>query len=162
MKGRIYQINRGRGGVPKYPVDRVLFTRNGLEGDYQRSKKHHGGVEKAVCLYSLENLARLKEQGFLVFPGALGENVTTNDIDHNRIRIGDVFKLGKQVKIKIMDLRTPCYKIEIYEIKSIKDRMWNDNIAKRNFNDPLWGMTGFYAAVIEEGIVHQNEIIERV
>jgi len=160
MRGRIYQINRGEGGVPKHPMDRVLFTKNGLEADDHNDKKHHGGEDKAVCLYSLENLARLKEQGFPVFPGALGENITTNKVDHNKIRIGDIFTLGRQVRIKITDLRTPCGTIQIYG--DIVGAIWNQNIKNRDYQDPLWGMTGFYAAVIEEGVAWQNEIIERV
>ena len=52
--GLIYSINVSKGGVPKLPVDSSKITSHGIEGDFQNDLKYHGGIEKAVCIYSLD------------------------------------------------------------------------------------------------------------
>ena len=60
---RVFQINISDGGVPKLPVQSVEVTADGLAGDRQRNLKYHGGPDRAVCLYSLERLLALQDQG---------------------------------------------------------------------------------------------------
>ena len=122
MRGRLYQINIGSGGVPKHPVREVEVLLEKVTGDdwnwsHEKIQENgkpgkHGGQGKAICLYSAECLERLKKQGFQVFPGALGENFTTEGIDYHLIRIGDVYKVGSEVQICITSIRTPCSTIE--------------------------------------------------
>ncbi|HEY1740821.1 MAG TPA: DinB family protein, partial [Acidimicrobiia bacterium] len=50
--GTVVQINVSDGGVPKRPVDAVAVGYRGLEHDRQRSRRHHGRVWQALCLYS--------------------------------------------------------------------------------------------------------------
>lgn len=40
------------GGVPKLPVAGARVTTFGIEGDAHRDTEHHGGPERAVCLYA--------------------------------------------------------------------------------------------------------------
>ena len=115
MSGIIYQLNIGSGGVPKLPVPQARVTRERIEGDdwnwavnkIQLNNKPggHGGSLQAICLYSLECLARLRGQGFPVFPGALGENFTTQGIDYSQVRTGDTYQVGSVVQIRITRLR---------------------------------------------------------
>ena len=51
---KIVQINISDGGVPKLPVPEVMIESTGLVGDRQKNLKHHGGPDRAVCLWSLE------------------------------------------------------------------------------------------------------------
>ena len=53
-EGRIHAINLSDGGVPKTPVAEAEVTPTGLIGDRQEDTEHHGGPERAVCIYSLE------------------------------------------------------------------------------------------------------------
>ena len=59
--GLISSINVSHpGGVPKRPIDRTVITARGLVGDGQRTKEPvHGGPEKAVCLFGVEQIARV-------------------------------------------------------------------------------------------------------
>jgi len=69
MNGKLYQINVGRGGVPKNPVLEAYVSKERVIGDdwdwsYEKIQKNgkpgkHGGSGKAVCLYSVECLDRL-------------------------------------------------------------------------------------------------------
>lgn len=49
----IHQTNISKGGLPKRPVRSVYFSKNGLVGDKQKNKIYHGGLERAVCLFSM-------------------------------------------------------------------------------------------------------------
>jgi len=57
--GRIVQLSVSAGGVPKRAVEQARVTRLGLEGDAHQNEKHHGGPERAVCLFSLEAIRAL-------------------------------------------------------------------------------------------------------
>ena len=61
--GQVVSINISTGGVPKSRVNGVRVSEWGLEGDTQNDKKHHGGPERAVCLYSLERIVALQAEG---------------------------------------------------------------------------------------------------
>ena len=76
MQARIFQINRSPGGVPKLPVQHADVTHFGIVGDDHEFPKIHGGLDKALCLFSLERILELQAEGHPIFPGAVGENVT--------------------------------------------------------------------------------------
>ena len=50
MMATLTQLNVSEGGMPKLAVASARVTRHGVEGDYQRNKKYHGGPNRAVCL----------------------------------------------------------------------------------------------------------------
>ncbi|HEV8458762.1 MAG TPA: MOSC domain-containing protein, partial [Methylomirabilota bacterium] len=74
--GRIVQINISAGGVPKRSVDAAQVTRLGVEGDAHRDMEHHGGPERALCLFALERIRALQAEGHSIAPGSIGENLT--------------------------------------------------------------------------------------
>jgi MOSC domain-containing protein YiiM len=78
---RIVQISVSPGGVPKRAVSSARVTTLGLEGDVQRDREHHGGPERALCLFSQERIRALQAEGHPVTPGSIGENVTLEGLD---------------------------------------------------------------------------------
>src|SRR5262245_29147420 len=108
MTGRLVQINVSAGGVPKRPVRTARVTRAGLDGDGHRNKKLHGGPDRALCLFSLEQIEALQAEGHPVEPGGLGENVTVAGLDWPRVQPGDLFRLGETVLIQITWFTNPC------------------------------------------------------
>ena len=72
----IFQINISKGGVPKLAIREAMITVQGVEGDGHRDLKNHGGPDRAVCLYSLERILALQDEGHPIYPGAVGENIT--------------------------------------------------------------------------------------
>src|SRR5262245_50390907 len=81
VSGRVVQVSISAGGVPKRAVPSGRVTVEGLEGDGHRDREHHGGPERAVCLYAQELIEALQQEGHPVTPGALGENVTLAGLD---------------------------------------------------------------------------------
>src|SRR5436305_937804 len=88
------QVNVSPGGMPKRPIPSARVTRSGLEGDRQRNLKFHGGPDRAVCLYSEELYAWLRDQGVHVSNGDVGENFTTRGLDLQRLSRGDRLRVG--------------------------------------------------------------------
>ena len=109
--GSIYQINSSRGGVPKLPIAEASINTLGIESDYQRDRRHHGGPERALCLYSLEEIARLQAEGHPIYPGAAGENVTLEGINLAALTPGARLRLGDEVEIEMTGYAAPCKNI---------------------------------------------------
>ena len=107
----IFRINLSAGGVPKLPVHRAKVTLLGLEGDAHHDQKVHGGPERALCLYSLEQIKALHTEGHPIFPGSTGENLTLTGLDWPRITPNTRLRLGAEVIIEITAYPQPCYKI---------------------------------------------------
>jgi len=108
MTGRIVQINLSAGGVPKLPVAEAVVTRDGIVGDRQKHTSFHGGPTRAVSLYSLELIERLRADGHPIEPGSTGENVTVSGLDWPLLRPGSRLALGDEVLLEITAYASPC------------------------------------------------------
>lgn len=108
MDGRIFQLNRSGGGVPKLGVREAFLDANGLEGDRQRNLRFHGGPERALCLFPLELILELQAEGHPVFPGSVGENVTVTGLEWPRIEPGARLSLGDEALVEITSYTKPC------------------------------------------------------
>ena len=110
-KGTIVQLSVSPGGLPKRAVPAARVTRLGLEGDAQRDLEHHGGPERAVCLFSIEAIQGLVAEGHGVTPGALGENVTTEGLDWAAVVPGVHLLLGERVLLQVSKYTSPCFNL---------------------------------------------------
>ncbi len=81
MHGTVVQINRSKGGIPKTSVNEVFVSERGVDGDDWIHKRFHGGPKQALLLIAVETLEELRAEGFDLFPGALGENLTVRGLD---------------------------------------------------------------------------------
>ena len=108
MDGRIFQLNRSNGGVPKLAVREAFLDESGLEGDRQRDLRFHGGPERALCLFPLELIIELQAEGHPVFPGSVGENVTVRGLEWSRIEPGSRLSLGDEALVEITSYTAPC------------------------------------------------------
>ena len=105
--GRVVSLNRSNGGVPKRPVDEAWISIQGMEGDHQADRRHHGGPDRALSLYSLELIEQLQLDGHPITPGAVGENVTISGLDWTRMLPGARLALGN-VTIELTTFAIPC------------------------------------------------------
>lgn len=111
MEGYIFQLNCSDGGVPKFSVGSAELTETGLIGDRQAHLKIHGGPERALCLYALENIERLQDEGHPIFAGSIGENVTVAGLDWEKLGPGMRLALGDEVVVEITSYAGPCLTI---------------------------------------------------
>src|SRR5215218_6755572 len=95
--GSVFAINTSPGGVPKLPVPEALITQYGLFGDSQRNRKFHGGRERAVCLFSIERIHTLQDEGHPISPGSTGENLTLSGIDWSIVSPRTLLEVGESL-----------------------------------------------------------------
>ena len=106
----VHQINVSDGGVPKLPVLEATVSNKGVAGDRQRNLKFHGGPDRAVCVYSLELIEQLQEEGHPIDPGSTGENLTLSGLDWDQVRPGVRLTIGPEVQLDLPPIsQTPPY-----------------------------------------------------
>ncbi len=108
--GTIVSLHRSNGGVPKLTVESARVTVNGMEADRQRNLKHHGGPDRALCLYSADLVDALRAEGHPVGPGTMGENVLVRGLSWEGMIPGTRLRLGT-VNVELTAFAHPCRNI---------------------------------------------------
>lgn len=84
-----------------------------LSGDDQADRAVHGGPDKAVYAYALEDLEWWATQlDSVVQPGLMGENLTTQGLPVTEAIVGEHWRIGTAV-LQVAQPRIPCYKLGI-------------------------------------------------
>lgn len=159
---RIESINVGRprlimiNGQPvktaiyKSPVEGPVHAGpEGLEPDRQADLSVHGGIDKAVYAYSVDDYLWWGEQlGRELTPGEFGENLTVAGIDLASTRIGERWHAGEAL-LEVSEPRQPCSKLGA--------KMGDPRFIKR-FAKAM--RHGAYLRVIEAGPLERGDPIE--
>ncbi len=149
--GSVVSINVSSGGVPKRRVSGATVSLLGLEGDGQDDTKHHGGPDRAVCVYSLERIHSLQSEGHPIEVGTVGENITVEGIDWDLIAPGVRLQVGDEVVLEIDSFTDPC--------KTIKGSFIDGKFVRISQKlHPGWSRV--YARVLSEGQVHFGDPVE--
>jgi MOSC domain-containing protein YiiM len=148
VSGRIVQISVSNGGLPKTAVSAARITEDGVEGDRQRDREHHGGPERAVCLYSMERIRDLQGEGHAIVPGAVGENVTVEGIDWDAVLPNARILLGEDVALEVTRYTSPCMNIKT----AFRGGEYSRISQKRHA-----GWSRVYASVLVPGIVRAGD-----
>lgn len=157
MTGAVLQVSISPGGVPNRAIDQGNITKNGIAGDGWRHPAFHGIPKRAILLITSEGVSLLAAQGFPVFYGALGENITTRGLDRHSLRIGQRFRAGSAV-IELTEVRLPCGTLSVYGA-GIQAAMYDARAQAGDAASAAWGMSGFYACVVEPGILRPGDSI---
>jgi len=142
-EGTVAFINRSDGGVPKLPVASAQVTINGLGTDRQRNLRFHGGPERALCLYSLELISALQQEGNPIFPGSIGENLTLTGIFWGSIVPGVTLEIGP-IRVMVTSYTKPC--------RTIRESFAGHHISRIS-QKVFPGWSRVYARVLAEGTV---------
>ena len=147
-------------GIDKHPVPALEVSDpgpramsgtggSGVTGDYIGDRKHHGGSSQAVYLYAIEELDHWSgELERDLPPGSFGENVTTEGIDLDALRLGTRLRIGDGVELEVRVPREPCATFAAH----MGVRGWVKRFTAR-------GRTGAYCAVIEPGTIRPGDAI---
>jgi MOSC domain-containing protein YiiM len=156
VTGTVVQVNVSRGGVPKRAIPIAELTEAGIAGDAWRYP-FHGGRQKAILLITIEGIEELVARGFPLFAGALGENLTTRGIDRHALRRGRRLRTGSAA-IELTQIRTPCATLDVYG-PGIQAAIYDARVQAGDSESERWGLSGFYASVIEAGTVRAGDPI---
>ena len=136
--------------MPKRAIPQAEVTPVGIVGDAWRYP-FHGGKRRAILLVTAEGIDDLIAQGFPLFHGAVGENITTRGLERRSLRIGQRFSVG-EVVIELSQIRTPCGTLDVYGT-GIQAAMYDAQVQAGDAASPRWGLSGFYASVVRPGIL---------
>lgn len=105
--GRVVSINVSAGGVPKLSVESAEVGAGGILGDAHHDTKHHGGPDRALCLFAVELIDALRQEGHPISPGSAGENLTLGGMNWSRMVPGARIRIG-DVLIELTSYTSPC------------------------------------------------------
>jgi len=134
-------------GICKKPVQGQLnLKKTGFEGDGVADLKNHGGMDKAVCVYSEDHYPYWEMTlGVKLSNAAFGENLTLLNLREDEICIGDIFQFGTAIT-QVSQPRQPC--------TTLAARYGQSDLIKLVINS---GYTGFYLRVLKEGITEKGD-----
>lgn len=127
---------------------------DGVDGDAQGDRRHHGGPEKALHHYPHEHYAawscELEGHPLLQAAGAFGENLSTTGWTEENVCVGDVIRFGSVV-LQVSQGRQPCFRLN--------RRFCRNDIAVLVQRT---GRTGWYYRVREPGVVSEGAMLTLV
>ena len=147
--GVVEGVYAGAGGVPKLPIEVAEVTVGGVVADCQRTRKHHGRVWQALCLWSADVIDVLRAEGHPVYGGACGENLTVRGIDWSALQPGVRVRIGT-VLAEISLPTIPCKQIRPFFAGPIR----------RVDHDCNPGFSRWYASVLEPGRIAAGDRVE--
>ncbi len=147
-----YEGQRTSSAIWKSPVaGRVAAWGVNLAGDDQADRSVHGGPDKAIYSYAIEDTHWWeRELGRELEFGQFGENLTIEGIDLTSAIVGERWAVGSAV-LEVSEPRMPCWKLGV--------RM-EDPQFLRQFTEA--GRPGTYFRILVEGELGAGDGIEVV
>lgn len=137
-----------RSAICKQSTEMVYLRKEGFEGDGVADLKHHGGPERAVCLYPYEHYSYWENEFHKQLePATFGENVTVSNMIEKDVYIGNIYRIG-EATVQVTQGRVPC--------NTISNRAEIPLLLKRIMET---GYTGYFCKVLEEGTIEQTSTI---
>jgi MOSC domain-containing protein YiiM len=161
-RGRLISVNVGtpkridtgqrivETAIWKDPVEgRVKVRGVNLDGDRQADLTVHGGPNKAVYAYAIEETRRWEEElGRPFGVGAWGENLTTEGVDVSGAVLGERWRIGTTL-LEVVQPRLPCFKLAL----KMADPTFVRRFAQAS-------RPGAYLKIVEEGDIGAGDEIE--
>ncbi|MFE0512775.1 MOSC domain-containing protein [Streptomyces sp. NPDC058964] len=142
----------------------TLLAGLGVEGDVHAgvTVKHRSRVAadptqpnlRQVHLIHEELFDDVREAGFRVAPGELGENITTRGLDLLRLPEGTLLRIGAEAVVEVTGLRNPCLQIDDFRrglLKQVVGRDGAGNVVRR---------AGIMSVVRRGGVVRPGDTVE--
>jgi MOSC domain-containing protein YiiM len=162
LRGRLISVNVGtpkrvdtgrrivETAIWKDPVEgRVKVRGVNLDGDRQADLTVHGGPNKAVYAYAIEEVRLWEEElGRELGPGFFGENLTTAGVDVSGAVLGERWRVGTTL-LEVVQPRLPCFKLAL---------KMEDPTFVRRFAEA--SRPGAYLKIIEEGDLGTGDAVE--
>lgn len=140
-----------------------LLAGLGVEGDAHcgAKVKHRSRVKadptqpnlRQVHLIHAELFDELREAGYRVSPGEIGENITTRGIDLLSLPVGTRLHLGESAIVELTGLRNPCVQLDQFQPGLMKA------LLGKNEDGSLIRKSGVMGIVIEGGEVKPGDAI---
>ena len=140
-----------------------LLAGLGVEGDAHcgATVKHRSRVKadptqpnlRQVHLIHAELFDELREAGYRVSSGEIGENITTRGVDLLSLPVGTRLHLGESAIVELTGLRNPCVQLDQFQPGLMKA------LLGKNDDGSLVRKSGVMGIVIESGEVKPGNAI---
>ena len=165
MTARVLAVHRSSShGFSKLTEDGITLVEGlGVEGDAHAGAtvKHRSRVARdpsapnlrQVHLLHAELFDELVARDHAVFPGDMGENITTRGLDLLSLPAGARLRLGQAAEVEITGLRNPCSQIDRFQpglMAKVLDRDANGRLVRK---------AGVMAVVRRGGTVRPGDTI---
>ena len=106
MAGKIIAVcSAPEKGMIKHDVrEGDLIKEIGLKGD-----AHAGYMHRQVSLISMEDIRTMMAKLPNLVPGSFAENLTTEDFDLSKLKIGDRLKVGENIILEVSQIGKECH-----------------------------------------------------
>jgi MOSC domain-containing protein YiiM len=149
----VWQNKEVTTGIFKAPVEQALLLESSdVKEDVVVDRESHGGLDKAVYLFSADRYEYWKEK----YPnlewnyGMFGENLTVKNCNEEEIFIGSTYQVGTAI-VQVAQPRQPCYKLGV--------RFKTQRILKQFINQPY---SGIYFRVLKNGTVKVGDTFKLI
>lgn len=165
MRGTVTAVSRSATHTMTKPnEDQItLLVGLGVDGDAHAGEtvRHRSRVARdpdqpnlrQVHLIHEELHRELREQGFAVAPGQMGENVTTRGVDLLGLPVGTRLRLGGSAVVEVTGLRNPCAQLNAIQpglMAATLDRDADGNLIRK---------AGIMGVVVNGGEIQPNDEI---
>jgi len=165
MSPQVLAVHRSSShSFSKYAEEDITLVEGlGVQGDAHAGStvQHRSRVRRdptapnlrQVHLLHAELFDVLLEEGHAVFPGELGENITTRGVDLLALPSGTRLRVGAQAEVEITGLRNPCSQIDKFQpglAAKVLDRDANGGLVRK---------AGVMAVVRRGGTVRPGDAI---
>jgi len=128
-------------GTRKYNIPSAELTVElGIEGD-----AHAGNWHRQISLLAEESIEKMRTAGTELNPGDFAENITTAELDLQRLQIGSRLRLGETAEVEITQFGKKCH--QACEIRQL-------------VGDCIMPREGVFAKVIKAGRIEPGDKIE--
>ena len=145
-EGRVTALHASGGGVPKQSIERAQVGWDGVEGDRQRNRTHHGRPWQALCIWSDEVINAFRADGHPIAPGYAGENITVSGLPWADVRPGVRLRLS-EVLCVVSSYAIPCAHNKDWFLDGDFNLMHHDRGA----------VSRVYATVLEPGAISPGD-----
>jgi len=138
--GEVVAVCISEGGIPRVPVPEIRLTFSGIEGDGHLHIEHFT-PDRAVTLFSFEQIQQFSSRKLSFSSGSAGENVSVKGLDLSLLEPGDYVEIGPTL-LRVTKPFKPCYAQEAQS----EQKAENDQEQK-----------GVFASIVRPGRVQSGD-----
>jgi len=138
------------GFVPvRAPGARGTGLGSGIPGDFIGSNEFHGGDRQALYAFQREDLDFWQRTlGRTLTNGYFGENLTTLGLEVNEALVGEIWRIGEDLEVRVTDPRLPCATFRAW----VGEPGWLKSFTRE-------ARPGAYLAVVSPGLIQAGDAI---
>ena len=133
--------NLFRAPKKRLPLEELSEVRAVGNSGFEGCAHARHGRTRQVLLVDRETLQAMDLQ-----PGIIRENITTDGLNVNSLRIGQLLRVG-EAHLEVSAVCTPCEQMEAI---------------RSGLQKELWGRRGMLCRVLEGGVIRRGDSIEKL